>query len=126
MRIRFSFVFLTMVLAIIALLLGAKNPTGPNTVSFDEPFILMLSIGMVIMLFIPPFIFSFFNHMVVKIISAIYQGFAVILFLGLVPVGFFIPDVWVIVVGIIGVIVSICSIIVTILAGLKNSNPVVR
>jgi len=34
---RFSMVFFTMVLAIVALLIAAKHPIGPTTVSYDEP-----------------------------------------------------------------------------------------
>lgn len=56
---RVSMVLLTMVLAIIALFLAAKNPTGPNTVSFDEPFILWISLGILVVLFLPPLILSF-------------------------------------------------------------------
>lgn len=117
---RISMVFLTMVLAIIALLLAAKYPTGPNTVSFDEPVGFWIYFVMLIVLFLPPLILSFFNHLAVKIMSAIYQVFIVISFLGLIPVGFIIPSFWVITVGVIGTIVSICSIIITILVGLKK------
>lgn len=119
---RFSMVFLTMVLAIIALLLAAKYPTGPNTVSFDEPVGFWLSFGMLVALFLPPLILSLFNHVAVKIISALYQAFIVLTFLGLIPVGIMIPSFWVIIIGALGAIVSICSIIVTILVGLKKRN----
>ncbi|MCJ7841480.1 hypothetical protein MUB24_11350 [Lederbergia sp. NSJ-179] len=119
---KFSMVFLSMISALIALLIGAKNPTGPNTVSFDEPAILWLSIGILVVLFLPPFILSLFNHLAVRIISAIYQFFIVLSFLGLVLAGFMMPTYWVMVIGAIGAIVSICSIFVTIFAGLKKRN----
>jgi len=111
-----------MVLAVIAVLLAAKNPTGPNTVSFDEPAILWLSIGIIAVLFLPPLILSFFNNLAVKIISAIYQAFIVLSFIVLVPVGFIVPGLWVTVIGVVGTIVSICSIIVTISVGFKKRN----
>lgn len=114
---RLSMVFLTMVIAIISLLLAAKNPTGPNTVSFDKPLGLLLSVGMLVVLFLPPLFLAFFNQLAVKIISAIYQGFIVLSFLVMIPIGFFIPSVSVILVAALGTIISICSIIVTILAG---------
>jgi len=119
---RFSIVFLTMVLAIVALFLAAKHPTGPNTVSFDEPVGLWISLGMLVAFFLPPLIFSFFNNLAVKVISAIYQAFIVIKFLILIPVGFFVPGFSVIVIGVLGAIASICSIIVTVLVGLKKKN----
>lgn len=114
---RLSMVFLTMVIAIISLLLAAKNPTGPNTVSFDKPLGLLLSVGMLVVLFLPPLFLAFFNQLAVKIISAIYQGFIVLSFLVMIPIGFFIPSVSVMLVAVLGTIISICSIIVTILAG---------
>src|SRR5690625_5263264 len=119
---RVSMVFLTMVLAIVALFLATKHPTGPNTVSFDEPVGLLISLGMLVALFLPPLIFSFFNNLAVKVISAIYQAFIVISFLIIVPVGFFVPAFSIIIIGVLGAIVSICSIIVTILVGLKKKN----
>lgn len=117
---RFSMVLLTMLLAIITLLLAASNPTGPNTVSFDEPVNLWLSLGMLIVLFLPPLILSLFNHLAIKILSAVYQGFIVLTFFGLIPVGLFIPSVPVIVLGLLGVATGICSIIVTVSVGLKK------
>jgi|SRR5690625_2800344 len=117
---RVSMVFLTMVLAIVALFLATQHPTGPNTVSFDEPVGLLISLGMLVALFVPPLILSFFNHIAVKIISAIYQAFIVISFLILIPIGLFIPAFSIIVTGILGAIVSICSILVTVLVGQKE------
>ncbi|WP_018931963.1 hypothetical protein [Gracilibacillus lacisalsi] len=114
---RLSMVFLTMILAIISLLLAAKNPTGPNTVSFDEPMGLLMSVGMLVVLFLPPLFLAFFNQLPLKIISAIYQGFIVLSFLVMIPIGFFIPSVSVILVAVLGTIISICSVIVTISAG---------
>ena len=123
---RFCMVFITLILAITALLLAAKYPTGPNTVSFDEPAIMWLNAGILVVLFLLPLIFSFFNLLVLRIISAIYQVFFVFGFLGLVLVGFIIPSIWVILNGALGAIISICSIIVTILVGSKKANLVTK
>lgn len=112
----------TMLLAIIAVLIAARYPTGPNTVSFDRPVELWLSVGMLVVLFIPPLIFAFFNNPVTNIISVIYQSFIVLSFLILIPVGFIAPSFWVSGVGILGTIVSICSIIVTVLTRRKKNN----
>ncbi|KAB8126381.1 hypothetical protein F9U64_20180 [Gracilibacillus oryzae] len=120
---RVAMIFLTLTFAIIILLLAAKNPTGPNTVSFDEPIGLLLSAGMVVVLFLPPLILAFFQHLVARIVSAIYQGFFVLSFLILIPVGFLAPDFGVIIVAVAGIIISICSIVVTIVAGRKKGYP---
>ncbi|WP_339216020.1 hypothetical protein [Ornithinibacillus sp. FSL M8-0202] len=117
---KFLMVLLTLGLAIVTLLLAASNPTGPNTVSFDDPVGLWTSLGMLIVLFLPPLILSLFNHLAVKIISAIYQGFIVLTFFGLILVGLILPSVPIIVLGLLGVATSICSIIVTVSVGLKK------
>ncbi|MFP7492314.1 hypothetical protein SFC66_00905 [Terribacillus saccharophilus] len=120
MVMRLFFVLVTLGLAIAALFLAAANPTGPNTVSFDEPMVIWLNIGVLVLLFIPPLLLSFFRNLVVKIISAIYQVFIAFAFGILILVGVLIPDAAVIFVGISGVFVTICSIIVTIVTGLKK------
>lgn len=112
------------ILAIGALLFAAKNPTGPNTVSFDEPLNLLMSLGTLIVLLLPPVILSFFNHLVLNIIFAIYQAFIVLTFLGLIIVGFVIPSSWLIAIGALGAIVGISSIVVTILDPGKKANSV--
>lgn len=120
MILRFSGVFLTLILAIIALLIATQHPTGPNTVSFNEPVGLLISLGMLIALFLPPLIMSFFNHVIVKIFSTIYQSFIVISFLFIIPIGFLIPALSVIIIGMIGTFVSLGSILTTIFTGLKK------
>lgn len=118
---RLSMLLIVALLAILALLLAAKNPTGPNTVSFDDPLNLLMSLGILILLLLPPVFLSFFNNLVLNIISSIYQAFIVLTFLGLIIVGFVIPSSWIIAVGALGSIVGIGSIIVTLLEGRKGS-----
>ncbi|MBU7595186.1 hypothetical protein [Metabacillus halosaccharovorans] len=120
---RLSMLIIT-ILAIVALFFAAKNPTGPNTVSFDEPLNLLVSLGTLIVLLLPPVILSFFNHLVLNIIFAIYQAFIVLTFLGLIIVGFVIPSSWIIAIGALGAIIGISSIVVTILDSGKEANSV--
>ena len=111
---RFLFVLLTLMLAIIATLVAAKDSPGKNTISYDEPAILFLSIGIIVLLFIPPLIMSFFKHSIVRAISAVYQCFIVIVFIGLIPIGFTIPNGFLtIIVAVLGTIISIASIAMT-------------
>lgn len=118
---RLSMLLIIMILAILALLFAAKYPTGPNTVSFDDPINLLMSLGTLIVLLLPPVILSFFNHLVLNIISSIYQAFIVLTFLGLIIVGFVIPSVWIVAIGVLGVIIGISSIVVTILDSKKKA-----
>lgn len=117
---RFTMVFITMLLAVTAVLIAAMNPTGPNTVSYEEPLILLLTIGFVIALCLPPLILAFFNQLVVKIISAIYQAFIVFTFILMIPIGFIVPDILIILNGALGAVVGISSIVVTLMVGLKK------
>lgn len=64
-------------------------------------------------LFIPPLVMSFFSHLIVRTISSVYQCFIVLSFLGLIPIGFLIPDFLTIVVSVVGTLASVASLIVT-------------
>ncbi|MFD1415091.1 hypothetical protein [Oceanobacillus jeddahense] len=115
-------IVLTLLTAIACILLTARYPTGPNTVSYDDPAGLFISIGMVVVLFLPPFLLAFFQHSVVRTISAIYQGFIAIAFIGLIPGSFFANvGISVTITAIIGTLISIASIFVTLFAG-KSKN----
>ncbi|AUZ25342.1 hypothetical protein [Bacillus cabrialesii] len=111
---RFCLVFLTLIMSIAVVLAAAKDSPGDNVISFDQPIILMISIGIIVFLFIPPLAMSFFGNWVVRIISGVYQCFIVLTFLGLIPIGFLIPNGFLtILVSIAGTLVSIASVVVT-------------
>ncbi|MGK9268308.1 hypothetical protein KXR56_16805 [Bacillus inaquosorum] len=115
---RFSLVFLTLIMSIVVVLVAAKNSPGDHVISFDEPIILMISIGIVVFLFTPPLVMSFFGNWVVRIISGVYQCFIVLTFMGLIPIGFLIPNGFLtILLSIAGTLVSITSVVVTLLIG---------
>lgn len=115
---RFSLVFLTLIMSIFVVLAAAKNSFGDHAISFDEPIILMISIGIVVFLFIPPLVMSFFGNLVVRIISGVYQCFIVLTFMVLIPIGFLIPNGFLtILVSIAGTLVSITSVVVTLIIG---------
>ncbi|PJH92627.1 hypothetical protein C7H81_14370 [Bacillus subtilis] len=117
---RFFLVLLTLIMSIVVMLVAAKNSPGDNVISFDEPRILMISIGIVVFLFIPPLVMSFFGNWVVRIISGVYQCFIVLTFLGLIPIGFLIPNgILTIIASILGTVVSITSVVVTFLIDRK-------
>ncbi|MDZ5672035.1 hypothetical protein [Bacillus stercoris] len=115
---RFFLVLLTLIMSIVVILVAAKYSPGDNVISFDEPRILMISIGIVVFLFIPPLAMSFFGNSVIRIISGVYQCFIVLTFLGMIPIGFLIPNGFLtILVSIVGTLVSITSVVVTFLIG---------
>lgn len=61
---RFFLVLLTLIMSIVVMLVAAENSPGEHVISFDEPIILMISIGIVVFLFIPPLAMSFFGNLV--------------------------------------------------------------
>ncbi|MHA6487654.1 hypothetical protein [Bacillus cabrialesii] len=115
---RFCLVLLTLMMSIVVMLVAAKNSPGDHVISFDEPIILMISIGIVVFLFIPPLVMSFFGNLIVRIISGVYQCFIVFAFMGGIPIGFLIPNGFLtILFSIVGTLVSIASVVVTLLIG---------
>ncbi|MCM2989903.1 hypothetical protein M3580_11730 [Bacillus safensis] len=118
---RFLFIFSTLLMAILVLFIASKNSPGENTISLDEPILFILSAGMVIFFFIPPLVMSFFDQIVVRVISGTYQCFILLLFLGLIPISFLIPNGGLtFLVAILGCLLSLFSIIFTFI-GRTNS-----
>ena len=52
-------VFLTLIMSIFAVFAAAEESPGDRVISFDEPMILLISLGIILCLFIPPFVMSF-------------------------------------------------------------------
>ncbi|MCF3944790.1 hypothetical protein [Oceanobacillus alkalisoli] len=114
-------VLFTLILAIAAILIAARHPTGPNTVSYDEPFGLWLSIGMVIILFLPGLILALFKNRTANMILIVFQAFVAIVFLGMMPIGFiFQGSIGVSVIALLGTLVSIASIVIIARTGLRR------
>ncbi|WP_290787440.1 hypothetical protein [Exiguobacterium sp. UBA7533] len=85
-------VFLTMCSAVALLFIASKNALGDHVISLEEPVAFSISVIMTIILFLPPLILSFFNRPLINIINVIYQSFIVLTFIGLMPIGFMIPN----------------------------------
>ena len=100
-------VFLTMCSAVALLFIASKNALGDHVISLEKPVAFSISVIMTIVLFLPPIILSFFNRPLINIINVIYQSFIVLTFIGLMPIGFMIPN---------GMITTLFSFIGTILS----------
>ncbi|MGA4836095.1 hypothetical protein [Bacillus velezensis] len=115
---RFFLVFLTLMMSIFAVFAAAEESPSDRVISFDEPMILLISLGIILCLFIPPFVMSFFSSLVVRIISGVYQCFIVLTFAGLIPIGFLIPNGFLtILAAVLGTLVSSASVAVTLFVG---------
>lgn len=118
---KFLMVLFLLILAIAVILIAARHPTGPNTVSYDEPLGLWLSIGMAVILFLPGLILALFKNRTANIIFIVFQAIVAIAFLGMVPIGFIIQkSIGVSVVAILGVLISIACIVITARSSLKR------
>ncbi|KNH35690.1 hypothetical protein [Exiguobacterium acetylicum] len=109
---RITFVCVTLCVAIVATLVAARHSTG-NAISFEEPLSVYIAIGLIVFLFLPPLVLSFFEYPVLKFINVVYQSLIVFSFVGLIPVGFLIPNgSSTIIVAVLGTIASLASVIV--------------
>lgn len=115
---RFFLVFLTLIMSVFAVFAAAEEAPGDQVISFDEPMILLISLGIILCLFIPPLVMSFFGSLIVRIISGVYQCFIVLTFAGLIPIGFLIPHGFLtILAAVLGTLVSLASVAVTLFIG---------
>src|SRR5690625_5084230 len=62
---------ITLIIAILTILIAARHPTGPNTVSYDDPLGLLISIGLVIILFMPIYLLTLSTRPMFKILCTI-------------------------------------------------------
>lgn len=117
MKLRLSFIGLTLFVALVTVFVAAIEPTGPNAVSFNKPLHLVSTLFMIIVLFIPLFVLAMFGNIIVKIISLIYQSFIILAFLSLLLAAIILPiNTFLVIPTLAGVVVTITSSLVTILS----------
>lgn len=88
MKIRLTFIILAILSTIGLVLVLAKYPTGPHTINYNEPYTVLIAITTIVIMALPALILGIFNHLTCRIISAILQisalmmwGFLVIIIL---------------------------------------------
>ena len=113
---RVTLVFLMMCSAITMLFVASKNSVGESTISLEEPGVFKISLMIFVGLFLLPLILSLFSNSVIKMINIAYQSIIVLTFLGLIPIGFMIPNgITTILVSVLGTLLSIMSIVVLVM-----------
>ncbi len=85
MKVRITFIILAILSTIVCLFLAAMHPTGPNTVTFEQPYLFTLNIIIMVLVALPSLVLAIYDYMSFRI-SAILQ------FLGAVS-WFFIIDI---------------------------------
>lgn len=124
---RCSLVLITMGFAIAALLIAAQHSIGENAISYDQPMGLVISIGIVVFLFLPPLILSLFDNPIGTYINAAYQFFIVLSFIGMIPIGFMISNGFLMtVVSILGTITSAFTLFILLRNGTMQRSQVER
>ncbi len=86
MKVRITFIILAILSTIVCLFLAAMHPTGPNTVTFEQPYLFTLNIILMVLVALPSLVLAIYDYMSFRISSAILQ------FLGL-SLGSFIIDI---------------------------------
>lgn len=79
MKLRVSFIILAILGSIGAILTIAKYPSSPHTISYDDPWHIFTAIVTLLVSALPALILGFFNNLVCRIVSAIIQIFALLL-----------------------------------------------
>lgn len=115
MKLRVSFVVLAILSTVLTILMCAKYPTGPNTISLDKPVELWSAIGTMVAMALPALILCFFNYMTTRIISSILQIIAVPVWALLALIAFFMENYWIGVTATISSILIIISVFVTLI-----------
>ncbi|MCC3756376.1 hypothetical protein [Staphylococcus capitis] len=88
MKLRVSFIILAILGSIGAILTIAKHPSSPHTISYDDPWQIFTAIVTLLVSALPALILGFFNNLVCRIVSAIIQIFALMLWFILAVVTF--------------------------------------
>ncbi|CAM3991334.1 hypothetical protein CD116_05395 [Staphylococcus schweitzeri] len=73
MKVRITFIILSILSTIVCLFLAAMHPTGPNTITFEQPYLFTLNVIMMILVALPALVLAIFDHMSFRISSAILQ-----------------------------------------------------
>ncbi|HEK4365997.1 TPA: hypothetical protein SNL97_001234, partial [Staphylococcus aureus] len=53
MKVRITFIILAILSTIVCLFLAAMHPTGPNTVTFEQPYLFTLNIILMVLVALP-------------------------------------------------------------------------
>ncbi|PTU87782.1 hypothetical protein BUZ62_02770 [Staphylococcus pasteuri] len=117
MKRRVIFVIIAILSTVATIIMCAKYPTGPHTISLDKPAELWTAIGTIVAFALPALILSIFNHLTTRIISSVLQIIAIVPWSGLAVVAFILEDYSVGITAAISVILIIISTFVTLIVG---------
>lgn len=73
MKVRITFIILAILSMIVCLFLAAMHPTGPNTITFEQPYLFTLNIIIMVLVALPSLVLAIYDYMSFRISSAILQ-----------------------------------------------------
>ncbi|HDJ2888302.1 TPA: hypothetical protein PP861_000722 [Staphylococcus aureus] len=71
MKVRITFIILSILSTIVCLFLAAMHPTGPNTITFEQPYLFTLNIIIMVLVALPSLVLAIYESF--RISSAILQ-----------------------------------------------------
>lgn len=111
---RLSLLSILLIISILTLVFVAYIQRETNTISIYDPNVVKASIIMLVILFFPPMLLSFFDGRISRMISFYYQILFLLGFLILSPIGLFsFKGIPVTICAILGCIVSVKSLSIT-------------
>nr|WP_238393606.1 hypothetical protein [Staphylococcus saccharolyticus] len=76
---RLAFITLAILSTVVLILVTAKYPTGPHTITYDNPITIITAINSIVLMALPALILGIINHIVCRVLSAIMQMGAIML-----------------------------------------------
>ncbi len=77
MKVRITFIILAILSTIVCLFLAAMHPTGPNTVTFEQPYLFTLNIIIMVLVALPSLVLAIYDYMSFRIS----RGYLLVLFI---------------------------------------------
>lgn len=84
MKVRITFIILAILSTIVCLFLAAMHPTGPNTVTFEQPYLFTLNIIIMVLVALPSLVLAIYDYMSFRIsfrYFTISRGYLLVLFI---------------------------------------------
>ena len=72
MKVRITFIILAILSTIVCLFL-AMHPTGPNTVTFEQPYLFTLNIIIMVLVALPSLVLAIYDYMSFKFLLLFYN-----------------------------------------------------
>ena len=73
MKVRITFIILAILSTIVCLFLTTMHPTGPNTVTFEQPYLFTLNIIIMVLVALPSLVLAIYDYMSLEFLLLFYN-----------------------------------------------------